>query len=1586
MKKLLLTTAGALLSAGLLLYAATAPAESNPGTDTPTEEYPVNFDKATALNPTDSRFTSRYTDFVSLSSSDWGVSRVTTSQTAAQTGTIYNDCTSQAVHAAPGEAVTVTVGYHGGWQMGLVFVDFDNDGQYDWTKPEGTDSQVAVAALNGDMKSFSLYSVSYDNADHFFTTTGASASMVNDYAGSMTLPAFTIPADAASGEYNMRVVVGWSDCGPGGNDAVIANGGAVIDMKLTVGVNPDNDNTYYSVNAGKNATHTSASKNRTVTSVTLTGKYGAQTLAVSQGNPKKLYTWLKNQYLVAEAGEEVSASIGGSIDWMNTYFYIDADNDGAFDWDADAENKCNGDLLSFSNIGGTNSAGGAGGNNQVLPAFSIPADMAPGMYRARFKVDWSCGDAGGNTASGNTIVGNGGCIVDVPLVIVSPDAGELDVLDLPGDGEVPNGTIPADQVDGNTLVLKPNPGYTIGTLVAKAVFTDTKHGNPTDISFPFSGPTIPSEAFISERVSIDASNAFVPIPVYDGYTLVWNDEFNTAKGSHPDMEGTYEVPQKQSSTWNKAISSRPELMEMDGHGNMVMTAKQIEGSSFTNRWETGAIQTAGHFATKYGRIEARLKTAKLSGTFPAFWMMPVDNRAYVVENGEQVMKNGWPYGGEMDIYETVRPGTSAYAAYSTVHGVWSKAPNYSGYGRNRAVDVSVYHIYTLEWDEDELRFYIDKEQNPTPLHTVNRSDATLEGSWPFDKEFYVILNQSIGGDAYYSGGGWPGLPTDGYVYTTDVDWVRVYQKNDLLAPVVTFVDAEGNALAEQPTTLEGGNEYYVKVETASTATLSVAPADAFGFEAVEGSNDVYRLTALAAVEGEGLTVTATYPSGNTGETTVPLTVTESLVRISKEGDEHWYSIKVQNTGNTTPYIARENGASKGVATVTNGALWKFVAREDGMMDVVNCVDGSFMSWDGRSTNGALGVSTTSPTYGWEVVKGYGHDNPSGAAAGHVLIRTGSTGTYGQFNLDGTSVKTYINGSQGFATPSDSQIRPNAEFKLTEETPTKYAVTWPEETTGYTVTVTSDGIAVERGAEIISGRKMEVTIAPTEGYRLTGATIGGQTLGEEALREEGNFFVITTVTGDVAVSATAELKTYTVSWTPDEGEEVHYGVVVKKRDTDEVLTLPAAVEHGTVLNIVITPHEGYKLTGAKIGDEVKTAENLEEDGTFVAVPSVESDMVIREVTAELKKYNVSVIPTEGEEAHYTVTLNIAGGDTELTQPVEVDHGTEIGITIAPEEGYRLTGATVDGRSLGADDLQADGKLVVTKTVTADVAVSNVTVELINREPAVEVQAPITEGVATEVGEGENKEDKPVFYEAPNDNVEHAVITFHHNSEIESVELPAIVTEPVGKGEGEFVVEHDDATIATGELDLENAKLVITRRSKVGSTMLTILWRPTNPVSRADGDIELAKVLVKVITPGNAAPALTNKSGMVTLYLGQSATPMVAVEPAGIANALRYESTNPAVATVDPVTGLVTAVAAGNCEILVTMDGIEGVMLRIPVVAKNATGNPGQGVTGIEAVNADAAEGRAEIYDLAGRHLTRVDAAGIYIVNGIKTVVR
>ncbi len=45
-----------------------------------------------------------------------------------------------------------------------------------------------------------------------------------------------------------------------------------------------------------------------------------------------------------------------------------------------------------------------------------------------------------------------------------------------------------------------------------------------------------------------------------------------------------------------------------------------------------------------------------------------------------------------------------------------------------------------------------------------------------------------------------------------------------------------------------------------------------------------------------------------------------------------------------------------------------------------------------------------------------------------------------------------------------------------------------------------------------------------------------------------------------------------------------------------------------------------------------------------------------------------------------------------------------------------------------------------------------------------------------------------------------------------------------------------------------------------------------------------------------------------------------------------------------------------------------------------------VTGIEAVNADAASGNATVYDLSGRRLTRVTTAGIYIVNGEKTLVR
>ena len=57
------------------------------------------------------------------------------------------------------------------------------------------------------------------------------------------------------------------------------------------------------------------------------------------------------------------------------------------------------------------------GNRLNPPAFTLPSDLKPGVYRMRFKVDWDNVEPGGSLTQDNSILSNGGAIVDVRLVV-----------------------------------------------------------------------------------------------------------------------------------------------------------------------------------------------------------------------------------------------------------------------------------------------------------------------------------------------------------------------------------------------------------------------------------------------------------------------------------------------------------------------------------------------------------------------------------------------------------------------------------------------------------------------------------------------------------------------------------------------------------------------------------------------------------------------------------------------------------------------------------------------------------------------------------------------------------------------------------------------------------------------------------------------------------------------------------------------------------------------------------------------------------------------------------------------------------------
>ena len=146
-------------------------------------------------------------------------------------------------------------------------------------------------------------------------------------------------------------------------------------------------------------------------------------------SPKTVYVDMADNCFYAKPGETVTASVAFEGTWMHAYAYIDYNNDGKFSATVNNDlSIANGsDLVAFSFYGGSNDDSGKNSagtslsdqarNTLSMPAFTIPANTECGFYRMRYKVDWNSIDPAGSVDQSNSILGNGGGIIDVMLNI-----------------------------------------------------------------------------------------------------------------------------------------------------------------------------------------------------------------------------------------------------------------------------------------------------------------------------------------------------------------------------------------------------------------------------------------------------------------------------------------------------------------------------------------------------------------------------------------------------------------------------------------------------------------------------------------------------------------------------------------------------------------------------------------------------------------------------------------------------------------------------------------------------------------------------------------------------------------------------------------------------------------------------------------------------------------------------------------------------------------------------------------------------------------------------------------------------------------
>ena len=112
----------------------------------------------------------------------------------------------------------------------------------------------------------------------------------------------------------------------------------------------------------------------------------------------------------------------------------------------------------------------------------------------------------------------------------------------------------------------------------------------------------------------------------DGYSLVWHDEFDSGSELNPN-DWVHEV---QNSGWvNHELQNYVNHMTPGGsavtevnNGHLRITALKENGKVYSGR-----VYAKRNTGWKYGYIEASIKLPKGKGTWPAFWMMPVNFRS-----------------------------------------------------------------------------------------------------------------------------------------------------------------------------------------------------------------------------------------------------------------------------------------------------------------------------------------------------------------------------------------------------------------------------------------------------------------------------------------------------------------------------------------------------------------------------------------------------------------------------------------------------------------------------------------------------------------------------------------------------------------------------------------------------------------------------------------------------------------------------------------------------------------------------------------------------------------------------------------------
>ena len=245
-------------------------------------------------------------------------------------------------------------------------------------------------------------------------------------------------------------------------------------------------------------------------------------------------------------------------------------------------------------------------------------------------------------------------------------------------------------------------------------------------------------------------------------TLVWADEF---EGSGPvDPEKWFHQTQLPpgGSWWGGIIQHYTDRVEntflKDGYLNLLAKKETLKDQGYTKKYTSARLNSK--FAFTYGRVEIRAKLPKGKGTWPAIWMLNKNiNEAGAYWEIQGFGKVNWPNCGEIDILE--HWGKNQDYVSSAVHNGSSYGYQVKNVGGQQVEGASSeFHIYTLDWTKERMIFSVDGVEHFRYNPAIKNSKT-----WPYDSDYYLILNIAIEQD----------IEPDFVESPMVVDYIRIYQ-------------------------------------------------------------------------------------------------------------------------------------------------------------------------------------------------------------------------------------------------------------------------------------------------------------------------------------------------------------------------------------------------------------------------------------------------------------------------------------------------------------------------------------------------------------------------------------------------------------------------------------------------------------------------------------------------------------------------------------------------------------------------------------------------------------------------------------------